>query len=426
MPDLSTALKTAPKFDRAPVARGLESDFDGVIGLDETGGDNGAGLISGFAVITRAEALGHGFWIDDTMLQQTADAINATGEAGIKSRFTHPGLSGDGLGSFLGRVKNAVVDGDIVRADLHFSASAHDTPDGDLAAYVMSLASEDPDAFGTSIVFRHDNSAEAKFAIENGATANEYGVDMQSFKSPDPLNADNLPHARLKSLRAADVVDEPAANPGGMFHRGQEIAEDADALLSFALGLTKDKPVLAELSIDPDRVSGHVARFLSQHGLSLVPAQEAPLMADDNKQPTPPVPSRADFAAELDQFTSKFGAAKGVEWFKAGKSMTEALGLFTDDLQKQLAASEKQIETLSAEKSDLEKQLAKAKAESAPLVEFSNSDDDDDRDELADGDDAQAESLWKAHADLRDEFTGKFSAFKAAFTKSPEDFADFN
>jgi F0F1-type ATP synthase membrane subunit b/b' len=106
--------------------------------------------------------------------------------------------------------------------------------------------------------------------------------------------------------------------------------------------------------------------------------------------------------------------------------MTEALGLFTDDLQKQLTASEKQIETLSAEKSDLEKQLAKAKAESAPLVEFSNSDDDDDRDELADGDDAQAESLWKAHADLRDEFTGKFSAFKAAFTKSPEDFADFN
>lgn len=425
MPDLSTALKTAPKFDRAPVARGLESDFDGVIGLDETGGDNGAGLIRGFAVITRAEALGHGFWIDDQMLQQVADGLNATGDTGIKSRFTHPGLSGDGLGSFLGRAKNAAVDGDVVRADLHLSASAHDTPDGDLAAYVMTLASEDPDAFGTSIVFRHDATEEAKFAIENGATANEYGVDMQSFKSPDPLNVDNLPHARLKSLRAVDVVDEPAANPGGMFHRGQEIAEDADALLSFALGLTTDKPVLAELSIDPDRVSGHVARFLSNHGLSLVPAQEAPLMADDNKQTSPPVPSRADFAAELDQFTSRFGADKGVEWFKAGKSMSDALGLFADDLEKQLEASEKEIEALTASVADLDKQLAAAKESAAPKVEFSNS--DDAADELADDDHdpaATATKLWNKHADIRDEFAGNFSAFKAGYLRSPEDFAD--
>ncbi len=427
MPDLSSSLKTAPKFDRAPVARGLESDFDGVIGLDATGGDNEAGLISGFAVITRAEALGHGFWIDDEMLQQVADAMNATGDAGIKSRFTHPGLSGDGLGSFLGRAKNATVDGDIVRADLHLAASAHDTPDGDLASYVMSLAAEDPDAFGTSIVFRHDSTAEAKFAIENGAKANEYGIDMQSFKSPDPLNVDNLPHARLKSLRAVDVVDEPAANPGGMFHRGQEIAEDADALLSFALGLTTEKPVLAELSIDPDRVSGHVARFLSQHGLSLVPSQEAQQMADDNKQQTPPAPSRADYAAELDQFTSRFGADRGVEWFKANKSMTEALGLFADDLQKQLAASEKQIETLSAEKTDLETQLAKAKHEAAPPVEFANSDEElSDLSADASDPEKEATSLWSKHKDLREEFAGNFSAFKAGYIRSPEDFADLN
>jgi len=366
------------------------------------------------------------------MLQQTADAINAIGAAGIKSRFTHPGLSGDGLGSFLGRAKNAVVDGDVVRADLHLATSAHDTPDGDLASYVMKLAAEDPEAFGTSIVFRHDSTAENQFYEENSTVETWNEPDgrersRQVFKSPDPLNVDNLPHARLKSLRAVDVVDEPAANPGGMFHRGQEIAEDADALLSFALGLTTEKPVLAELSIDPDRVSGHVARFLSQHGLSLVPAKEAHQMADDNKQPTPPAPSRADYAAELDQFTSRFGAERGVEWFKAGKTMTEALGLFADDLQKQLAASEQQIETLSASVKELEDKLATAKSEAAPKVEFANSDEDG-SDLSADDSDPEKEatSLWNSNKDLREEFAGNFSAFKAGYLRSPEDFADLN
>ena len=223
--------------------------------VDRDGGDQGAGLIRGVAIITRGEALGHGVWIDREFLHQSADAINAA-DRGLKSRFTHPGLSGDGMGKYLGRVRGASVDGDVVRGDLHISKTAHETPDGNLAEYVMDLAEIEPDMFGLSIVFSSDPETEREHAANNET-------------SPDPANAANLPHARLADIRAVDVVDEPAANPSGLFHRGDEIAGEADRLLSFALGLTSDAPRLSQFDIDPGRVAGFVARFLSRHGLEI-------------------------------------------------------------------------------------------------------------------------------------------------------------
>ena len=82
--------------------------------IDRDGGDYGAGLVRGAAILTRGEALGHDFFVDDTLLAQSRDAINAA-EKGVKGRFTHPGMSGDGLGSYTGRWKNASIDGDSVR-----------------------------------------------------------------------------------------------------------------------------------------------------------------------------------------------------------------------------------------------------------------------------------------------------------------------
>lgn len=81
----------------------------------------------------------------------------------------------------------------------------------------------------------------------------------------------NVPHARLKALLADDIVDEPAANPGGLFHRGDDIAEEAEKLAEFALGLSNEKPKLVALSIEPSRVAAFVGRFLDRHGLHVVP-----------------------------------------------------------------------------------------------------------------------------------------------------------
>jgi hypothetical protein len=268
-------LSARPKLDRLAAGSGLAAP-DGTPAVDPNGGDQKAGLIRGVAVISRGPALGHGMFIDAATLQQAADLINA-GPNGSKSRFTHPSLSGDGTGKLLGRVKNASVDGDVTRGDLHMTPTAHKTPDGDLAGYVMGLAQDDPEAFGNSIAFEHDIEAENLFVEQHGGKVldAEYGVyDLSGFASPDPDNEENTFHVRLKELRAVDVVDEPAANASGLFHRGQEIPAEADALCAYAFGLCDTRPASASFGIDPDRLRGFAGRFLSSRGLALA-AKEA-------------------------------------------------------------------------------------------------------------------------------------------------------
>ncbi|WP_197453184.1 hypothetical protein [Rosistilla oblonga] len=164
--------------------------------------------------------------------------------------------------------------GDKAVGDLHFTKSSHETPDGDLAEYVMSLTSEDPKAAGLSIVFVRDVAAEKKFSEENTIERKYSDVRKKKrverhFVSPDRANKKGLPHCRILQLKAADIVDEPAANPDGMFD-AQPLARNADDLLSYAAGLTKEKPDATALGIDGDRASQFLGRWLRSHGLSLV------------------------------------------------------------------------------------------------------------------------------------------------------------
>ncbi|HEX3997204.1 MAG TPA: hypothetical protein VHX65_01510 [Pirellulales bacterium] len=202
-----TAHNSRTQLFRTAVSSGISAIGSPV---DRNGGDYGAGLIRGIAACTIGEVKGQGLWIDATFLGQAAAAINSA-PAGVKSRFTHPTPIGDALGKFLGRAKNASIDGDTVRADEHFAEPAHNTPDGDLAGYVMDLAESDPAAFGASLAFQRDYDAEQAFMAKFGGS---YG-----FRSPDAANVNNFPHVRLQSLAAVDLVDDPASNPNGLFNR---------------------------------------------------------------------------------------------------------------------------------------------------------------------------------------------------------------
>lgn len=255
---MNISLRHKSAYLRGPISKGMSS-------VIADGGDSGAGLIQRFSVITRGEALGHEIFIDKNFLQQTADAINEAGNSGIKSRFSHPDMSGDGLGRFLGRVKSGVVAGNKVIADLHISELAHSTPEGDLGQFVMDMAEKEPDMFGTSIVFRRDTLAEESFRVDNTDKRGQ-------FQSPDSQNPDNLFHARLAELRADDVVDEPAANPEGMFHRGGSVVGDASAMLDYAFGLIDELPELSHFDMDPDRVVGFLSRYLDRRGMRIVSA----------------------------------------------------------------------------------------------------------------------------------------------------------
>lgn len=224
------------------------------------------GVIYGYAVCTRGEALGHSFWCDDEFLQQLVKAGNKR-KLGIKARFTHPGLSGDGMGRHLGRSKNFRKEGDIVRADLHLAASAYNTPDGDLATYMMDRAEEDPESFGASIVFSHDYGEEDRFVTK-------YRNEDGDFKSPDPDNKEHLMHARLSDFRACDAVGDPAANPGGFFSVGttEELAARAEAILEYAFGLSDEAPTTDECGgIHPERLRRFIASFTERHGIGVKP-----------------------------------------------------------------------------------------------------------------------------------------------------------
>jgi hypothetical protein len=168
-------------------------------------------VIYGVSLCQAGEALGHGMLVDEIMLGQIADAVNA-GSTGIKSRFTHPGACSDAMGKMLGKVKNAKVMGDKVVADLHLANHASKTPDGDLAEYVMAMAEESPEDFGMSVAFdgkavwKTASGAEFDYRTESGGRA---------AKPADAVG--DMPFARVTKLRAADIVDEPAANRDGLF-----------------------------------------------------------------------------------------------------------------------------------------------------------------------------------------------------------------
>ena len=348
---------------KRPLARDKSKTKRGFTGeVIRDGGDRGAGLIKRYSVITRGPALGHGAWVDDTFLQQVTDAINATGDVGLKSRFTHPGLSADGMGKFLGNTKHAVKEGDQVYADVHFSESAHNTPDGDLATYMMDMAEQDPDKLGSSIVFMHDVKSEDQFY------ADHENADTGEFVSPDPENKHNYYHVRLSELHAADMVDDPAANPGGLFHREQEIAQEATQLFEYALDLEgATLPDLAQFDVDPDRVKQFLNRFLDSHGLELTTKKEEEPMTDSKtteqsqQTETQPAetqenqtsqhsqteqPGRAEYAAELKKYTDAFGSDNGTKWFTENKSFSDAQTEYIGVLKTQLAGKDQQIQEL--------------------------------------------------------------------------------
>ena len=155
-------------------------------------------VISGFAVVTKGITKDERGEFDDEALEKIIDLGNKQ-KMGAKSRFGHPNMSNTALGTFLGRVKNFKRDGEIVRADLHIDPTAHKTPDGDLADYVMSLAESDPDAFGSSMVIHWDE---------------EYRREKDGTLTKGKDGKDLPPLIRVKKLNSVDIVDDPAANDG--------------------------------------------------------------------------------------------------------------------------------------------------------------------------------------------------------------------
>lgn len=133
---------------------------------------------------------------DSQSLRMIVEQGNAA-KMGLKSRFGHPGMSSDALGTYLGRAKNFRMDGEkIARADLHLAPASFSSPKGNLGQHVLDMAMHDPEAIGSSLVIDPDK----KYRL------NEDGTRM-SGPDKEPLPPLWYP----KKLYASDIVDEADA-----------------------------------------------------------------------------------------------------------------------------------------------------------------------------------------------------------------------
>jgi hypothetical protein len=140
--------------------------------------------------------------------QKSLDAIVRLGNAtpgGVRSRLNHATILDDGIGKFLGRVRNFRIDTatdartgkrvSSVRGDLHFDATALDVPLGGgkpLGQYVMDLAASDPGALSSSLVLKVNT---------------EYRLNADGSAQVD-TNGEPLPPLwRPTELFGADIVD---------------------------------------------------------------------------------------------------------------------------------------------------------------------------------------------------------------------------
>ena len=144
---------------------------------------------------------------------------------GLKSRFTHPDMSNDGLGKFLGRVKSLRMSTALdartgkvvpaVRGDLHFNETALDTPPQGgkpLGIYVMELAASDPNAISSSIVVQPDLYVE-----DDKGRLRKLEADEEPPPGVTPL-------WRPRVLHASDIVDTGDA-VDGLLSAGDETFE---------------------------------------------------------------------------------------------------------------------------------------------------------------------------------------------------------
>jgi hypothetical protein len=176
-------------------------EFSGAIGDD---------AILGVSIATTGEAVGHRLLFDQVTLSQLQQ-LGSSKATGVKSRFTHPDWFHDGLGKYLGRVRNFRMHSDKLIGDLFIGKSAHQSPAGDIGSYILNLAREDPTALGVSVVVNLDRAWTTNDGQELPATGGR------------PANATGqYPVARITALYAADVVDEPALNPDGLFQVREE------------------------------------------------------------------------------------------------------------------------------------------------------------------------------------------------------------
>lgn len=351
------------------------------------------------SVIQPGEAKGHGIWIDREFCNQVVVHSTLLADKGLKARFGHPDMCSDALGTFLGKWKQLAVGEDgIVKGNLYLSSTASDSPKGDLRKYVEEMADKEPEHFGTSIVFSRDYEKEEEFTSLNSVEEilyNEKGEQVgiqKRFKSPDPLNVGNLPHARCAKLHAADLVDDPAATDSmfsgiGGTQLASKVSEYLDTHPEVLKSLSENKEIVEILSKYPDQIKPFIDRFTANRkentnmSTEATPAAEPapvatpekvvdqpkadegtaaetvkPEEAKKEKEATPPPvgePEQPKAELSRDEFTriaDRFGNDIAVRCMREGANFETALSWHVEAIEKENAELKKQVSEFTGTK----------------------------------------------------------------------------
>ena len=203
-------------------------------------------VLRNVVLIQEGEAKGHGVYSDDTFIREVVEQGQAMNERGLKSRFGHPNMSGEALGTYLGRFHGFKTrekeDGTLQAiADLHFDDSAAKSPKGDLSEYLMSLAESNPDACGMSICFFDDG---IYFKDTEGKVIN--GIPGEDNET------DGKVYIKLKELVNCDAVDEGAATDGLFSSANMHSEKFAVQATEF---LDSHPQILEFIEANPDKVA---------------------------------------------------------------------------------------------------------------------------------------------------------------------------
>ena len=203
-------------------------------------------IIYGVAVVTEGDAKGHGVQLDKEFLEKVSYSGNKDWKTGVKSRFGHPSISSDGFGTALGRFKDFRVENNKAIADIHFYKNVKGAEPN--IEYIMDLAEEDNKAFATSIVFKPGKEYK-KDSKGNKIYEDESGFDKIKDK----------PFATLEKLIAVDFVDEPAANPDGLYSEND--------LASKAYKFLEENPKIKELLTNkPNKLFDYLKKYNELQG----------------------------------------------------------------------------------------------------------------------------------------------------------------
>jgi len=324
------------------------------------GVDTEKGIIFGVAVVTAGEAKGHGVSLDTSFVESAVEQGNAK-KSGIKARFGHPNMCSTALGSFIGRVKNFRADGDIARGDLFLSNESKETPNGNLHGYVIGMAKNEPDMFGLSIVFTPGDS----YKVNDGE------VVKQGDEGFADAGGDTF--IELGKLHAADVVDDPAANPDGLFS-----AWSQETFAGQATEFFDTHPEVFELmKANPEVVQEFMSRYSAESETHIVDSVESlsSLKKENEMEEKKEVevikdegnPELERFNALAEEFPEN--PTFVAEQFKSGASVTEAKVAHAEVLKVELSTAKTRILELEASVTESKKESASDESEGGDAVD---------------------------------------------------------